>query len=605
MGQKLTVIEKEKLQSSNNTYMRKHYGDKVLLQHKIWEKYGFPLEGTMSVKTLAAIEERMAKRSLKTRQKIDSESFGKWVLEAQLRESRQNKKVQGSTKEGRYLVSLSPSSSEPTDDLPPATALALPEWAELLPPSSSSSSRPVSSRGASTSSQFPESTPGPSSASTSRQFPVPTCNNSPASDSSLQAPRAPPGSSDFSLPSSGVSGLSSPASATLRRSDFSLPSSGGEIQPPRYTPVARGPYASLQDQLLCSTSGDAPCEERERDRGDAGRDGMRLRSGKVTGQFPMLEVPDGYGHIQLVRRNWSPEEIREIAKDLPRPEEVGGEAYSEAVDAFIVETRCTSDELKKIMFKQIGLGAKWDKIKHHFPQGSLHLVHADYHNRSNYEFTRWWMDLTDKLLETFPVRMDMQKVNNCRQNKDEPVMDFLARLRGECEKYMGIRTDDRQGAFEAHLKTYFLMNMHDTISTEIKKNCVGWKNATLEMISEHAKHIEELSADKKDKIKKKEQETVTRAMLAMINSVAKMEEENNGGRTNKGGQGRNRKKGACRKCNKHGHWYKDCPLNKNRENEEDEEEEWQKKDSGNQRGQRKESRGNGQNRGGRRGSGED
>lgn len=97
----------------------------------------------------------------------------------------------------------------------------------------------------------------------------------------------------------------------------------------------------------------------------------------------------------------------------------------------------------------------------------------------------------------------MTKITKCKQIKGEKVCDFLAPLRRECEKYMGITAaDGAENAFDTHLKTYFLQNRHKLISTEVK-TCVGWETADLDMICSYACHVEKLEEEKKEQAARK------------------------------------------------------------------------------------------------------
>ncbi|KAK1805154.1 hypothetical protein P4O66_019507, partial [Electrophorus voltai] len=116
----------------------------------------------------------------------------------------------------------------------------------------------------------------------------------------------------------------------------------------------------------------------------------------------------------------------------------------------------------------------------------------------------------------------------CKQRDDEPVADFLVRLTRVHTDHCGIDAPAQRavgpgevGAWEAHLRNSFLMNMRKDISDLIRKNCIGYSRAPLSTIEEHAKHHETILGKKDAKRERQRADTTHQAMLTMLRTQVK------------------------------------------------------------------------------------
>ncbi|KAK7150769.1 hypothetical protein R3I93_011891 [Phoxinus phoxinus] len=295
-------------------------------------------------------------------------------------------------------------------------------------------------------------------------------------------------------------------------------------------------------------------------------------------QAPMLEVAGAAGPI-LVMRPWTQEELKSASQHLPNLE-AGGAKLGADLAIFCQEFRPTLGELWRLMILKYG-PVQMAKLSGKWPADSR-LKNIEYSHEDNADYVGKVNSIISALSEAFPRTLDVQKIRQCTQEKDENTEAFFVRLKECFDRYGGIdkRPPPAEPAGEAvgsdpyddYLKTLFLDGLDSDISKAIQKSCVGWQLASTAEIRRHAKHHEDvMKAQRKIKAAKQDKDfalaLVTMQGVHMNNNNSQYHQQNQRGRGRGRGRGRSfpqMRRGQndsdiCFNCRRKGHWRDECP----------------------------------------------
>ncbi|XP_053487116.1 uncharacterized protein LOC128611548 [Ictalurus furcatus] len=195
----------------------------------------------------------------------------------------------------------------------------------------------------------------------------------------------------------------------------------------------------------------------------------------------MLEVAREGGPM-LVHRPWTLEDIRSSMTHLPVLHEVGGRKFGDEIQIFCREFRPTTHELRRLLMAK--LVTDWVKVSREFPEDVVHLINPQWDNGVRYRAQI--MALQQRLMNTFPVRLDMTKTAMCKQQDSETVSQYLSRLTEIHDTNSGLEKPDALAdgqaavtAWEAHLRNRFMIGMKPEIAAIVKQQCITWDTRNL------------------------------------------------------------------------------------------------------------------------------
>ncbi|KAK1799035.1 hypothetical protein P4O66_007303 [Electrophorus voltai] len=248
-------------------------------------------------------------------------------------------------------------------------------------------------------------------------------------------------------------------------------------------------------------------------------------------QFTMVEVlgPEG---VIMVHRHWTADDIMKAADSLSKPGDIGRQCFGQELMAFVQSCRPTQAELRRLLM--IRLGPQYNRIDRGWVDGDvrLHLPEWNAPPQGQQDLNGPYREMIRGLIErvetAYPTTINTDMIAACKQRDDEPVADFPLRLTCVHTDHCGIDTPAQRaaepgevGAWEAHLRNSFLMNMRKDISDLIRKNCIGYSRAPLSTIEEHAKHHDTILGKKDARRERQRADTTHQAMLTMLHTQVK------------------------------------------------------------------------------------
>lgn len=191
-------------------------------------------------------------------------------------------------------------------------------------------------------------------------------------------------------------------------------------------------------------------------------------------QLPMVEVAGPEGPI-LVHRLWTQSDIADATSHLPDPL-VSGAKFGEQLLFFCQEYRPTGQEIRRALAGKLK-PCDLRRISPHLPDPTLRIRHLTYEHGENREYCTAVTHLIDKLKEVFPDKVDMSKIQACKQRKDESVDDFIHRMTTVFEANGGIPKEYMTGAsastYEHHLCGHIVRGLRSDVAAEVKRSYVG------------------------------------------------------------------------------------------------------------------------------------
>ncbi|XP_055051165.2 uncharacterized protein [Misgurnus anguillicaudatus] len=232
---------------------------------------------------------------------------------------------------------------------------------------------------------------------------------------------------------------------------------------------------------------------------------------KISLQAPMIQVAGPEGQPMLVYRPYGWQEIQEMGGHFS-PVEVGGTVMAEELIQFCRTYSPRIQEVKKILEKRHGfrLGTK---MTGKWPDDSA-PTHPDWNHDSNLPYRNAVEQIAKALKDIYPVTVNTQRLTQTKQKPDEPVEEYLNRLTTVFEQCSGmlkpegvnINTGDVT-SWESYLKQMFLGGLQPDISAKVKQTCIGWESGKLGEVVTHSLHAERLlDEDKRKKQRKADQQ---------------------------------------------------------------------------------------------------
>ena len=302
---------------------------------------------------------------------------------------------------------------------------------------------------------------------------------------------------------------------------------------------------------------------------------MMTRRGRGKQQlFPLIPYPnplprpvppalqediDNYTPTVHVQRNWTPDELNEVVKELPDPK-VDVIRWCAATKDLIEMYSPSARELESVFRKVFGL--KWPRLRGDFNIDGerADIVTGQLENQNG---------LFDRVKAAFPVRTDWPRIHMTKQLLDETCDNYRNRMEECFQKYCGVENDNP--AYTDLLKTALINGLLPSVHNRVMTSCVGWESRPLHEVWTHAQHAERhvLSQDNE---KKKKLETAQLMFFENLQQGPKKEGRTEPQKTDKGqGKresygGRNRGRGqtpgdTCHRCGQKGHWKDTCPKN--------------------------------------------
>ncbi|KAG7459166.1 hypothetical protein JOB18_008882, partial [Solea senegalensis] len=216
-----------------------------------------------------------------------------------------------------------------------------------------------------------------------------------------------------------------------------------------------------------------------------------LRSQREKGdahQMPMLTFPnpqprptgeEEYVHWDpevLVYRPWQPDELKEIAGELPDPQKTGGEKWVIAMQQLLTMYNPTLQEVEAVSRRCFKL--RWANIRPANWSTSPVIGSVRFHDMMT--------SLADAVRAAFPLRVCWPEIHNTKQKEGELAADYRTRMESVFAAHSGI--DAQNEAYDDLLKTALINGLHPSLKDRVMATCVGWETGTIANVWTHVLH---------------------------------------------------------------------------------------------------------------------
>ncbi|KAF4091066.1 hypothetical protein AMELA_G00032840 [Ameiurus melas] len=173
------------------------------------------------------------------------------------------------------------------------------------------------------------------------------------------------------------------------------------------------------------------------------------------------------------------------------------------------------------------LGTDWVKVSSDFPENDVCLINPQWDDRVNARYRAQITALQQRLTYTFPVRLNMTKIAECKQQDAETVSQYLSRLTEIHDTNSGLEKPDALAdgqaaitAWEAQLRNSFMKGTTPEIAAIVKQQCIAWDSGNLTQVERYAIHVEKLLGDAKDRKTQKRGKDLNTATITMLQAVS-------------------------------------------------------------------------------------
>ncbi|XP_051249618.1 uncharacterized protein LOC127359668 [Dicentrarchus labrax] len=267
---------------------------------------------------------------------------------------------------------------------------------------------------------------------------------------------------------------------------------------------------------------------------------------------PQLMPSDGSAEWDpevFVYRPWQPDELKEVAGELPDPQKAGGEKWITAMQQLLMYNP-TLQEVEAVCRRCLKL--RWANIRPSIWRTTAPIGSGEYGDMIS--------SLYDAVREAFPLRVCWAEIHNTKQKEGESAADYRIRMEIVFAAHSGIDPDNE--AYSDLLKTALVNGLHPTLKNDVMATCVGWETGSIAMVWTHVLHTER----NKVEVETRQTKKLQTAQLLYYQQGAPTpgqpwQPHNN--RT----PGRGRKRGGpqgrpiqmrCYKCNNLGHVWREC-----------------------------------------------
>ncbi|XP_056330782.1 uncharacterized protein LOC130242869 [Danio aesculapii] len=246
-------------------------------------------------------------------------------------------------------------------------------------------------------------------------------------------------------------------------------------------------------------------------------------------------------------------ELKVIMAHLSVPDGAG-ERFSRDLIIFCQLCSPTLYELQRLLVLQLG-ATRWRKVSGNLPNEDCRRQHRDWEDQSNDEYRAGVTRLAEAIKAEFPMHVDIQKIDDCVQRREESVWKYYERLYDVFNKNSGILEPEdkgkQPGVWESFLRLSFLKGLRPQIAEGVQDKCVGWQCERLSTILRYAVHVEDLMASEEREAKARAERELQRALVKGVWRF--------GGCSVCGSNDHvTRRCSRCRRCKQDGHWARDC-----------------------------------------------
>ncbi|KAK6468766.1 hypothetical protein HHUSO_G32897 [Huso huso] len=304
--------------------------------------------------------------------------------------------------------------------------------------------------------------------------------------------------------------------------------------------------------------------------------------------FPLVSYPNPQprpeqgeeGHndwssIVEVQRDWSIEELNEVAKDLPDHRK-NSKQFVTDVDQMVKMYKPSAAEIAQVLRRKLRLD--WQTVSGDFK--------TDLTYSPDGPFAGQLKDLMTRITEKWPVLADWTFIHNCKQGSEESWDDYYARLLKCYRDHSGL--DPGTDTANEMLKNVIMNGIRTELKQAVIQSCIGWQTGSLDELMRHIVHH---SRDQDEqKVKKKEDKEKKQIKLQTVQLQYYQNQtpggDRGGGRRGlgrgRGGEWSSREdwrlaqgqtpdrgrghmdrpflfKGRCDRCGRYGHKKGDCP----------------------------------------------